>query len=72
MNYKRGRPRTCITHHGVPDMSTGKAPRHWNVTFHTRPKRRRDAAKLAAVRAGADADGIVWDLGNSKPHEYYW
>jgi hypothetical protein len=25
-----------------------------------------------AVKRGADADALVFPLGNHKPHQYYW
>jgi hypothetical protein len=47
-------------------------PKWWDVVFHTRPKRRRQRQCIIAVLQGDDPDNIVWPLGNSKPHKYYW
>jgi hypothetical protein len=24
------------------------------------------------VHHGDDPDALIWDLGNSRPHKYYW
>jgi hypothetical protein len=38
----------------------------------TRPKRRKNKAVCIAILKGEDPDGMVFPLGNHKPHEYYW
>lgn len=72
-NYKRRRPRTAS---GARGSSRGywlrHWPRWWDIEFHTRPKRREQAALLTAIRKGEDPDQIAWPLGNHKPHQYYW
>jgi len=38
-----------------------------------RPKRRRDAALLAAVVAGKiDPDAAAYAVGGRRPHVYFW
>lgn len=69
MNYKRTKPRTRV-HHKAP-FPNG-IPSYWNILFHSRPRRRRDKDTCHRVLQGADADDLVWDLGNHKPHEYFW
>lgn len=50
----------------------GAWPRWWDITNHTRPKRRVNRRCEVAVIKGADPDAIAWPLGNHKPHRYYW
>jgi hypothetical protein len=69
MHYKRKKARTRSRSAGVFPNGT---PAHWNILFHNRPRRRRDTMALMRVRRGADPDALVWDLGNSRPHTYYW
>jgi hypothetical protein len=69
MNYKRKKPRTKSTSQG---QFPGGTPAHWNILFHTRPRRRRDRRNCQRVLKGQDEDNLIWDLGNSKPHKYYW
>ncbi len=69
MNYKRKRPRTKSS--GSPGQMT-ITPAWWNILFNGRPKRRRDKRHEREVVKGVDPDEVVWDLGNSKPHAYYW
>lgn len=74
MHYKRKRPRTQSS--GTTDYPrgsrAGEAPAHWNILFHHRPARRKDKAACHKVLHGVDPDGMVWELGNRKPHVYYW
>lgn len=76
MHHKRKRPRTCSN--GKSKWMSpatgrrGEAPSWWNIFFNNRPKRRRDARNIRNVMKGADPDGIAWELGNRKPHYYYW
>ncbi len=69
MNYKRKKPR-------IKSRSTGAfpngTPSHWNILFHSRPRRRRTAMTAVKLLHGADPDVLIWDLGNHKPHKYYW
>jgi hypothetical protein len=46
-------------------------PGYWVHERMTVPARRRESALLRAVRAGEDAEGVVWP-DNRKPHSYYW
>jgi hypothetical protein len=74
MNYKRHKPRIKGT--SKKNLSkgsrTGEAPGYWNILFHTRPKRRRDKLTCTKVINGNDPDNLIWELGNRKPHTYYW
>ncbi len=74
MNYKRRKPRIKGTSNGkcCGGSRTGSSPSYWNIIFHSRPKRRRDKHNCVKVMHGYDPDGLVWDLGNRKPHNYYW
>jgi hypothetical protein len=74
MNYKRKKPRIKGTSNGkcCGGSRTGSAPSWWNIIFHSRPKRRRDKNNCVKVMHGHDQDGLIWDLGNRKPHNYYW
>lgn len=69
MHYKRKKPRTKSRSVGAfPDGT----PSYWNILFHNRPRRRRERVRLVAVLRGKDPETLVWDLGNSRPHKYYW
>lgn len=72
MNYKRGYPRTAARNYTAQIRFPDGAPRWWDVLFHRRPARRRDTQLLRRIMQGADPDGIVWELGTHKPHNYYW
>lgn len=74
MNYKRKKPRANGVGRGKcgGGSRTGEAPSHWNIIFHTRPKRRRDKSNCHKILSGCEPDGLIWDLGNRKPHVYYW
>lgn len=74
MKHRRKKPRTVSNGKEVwrCGSRTGEAPSWWNILFHSRPKRRRTKAKLNEIMHGKDPDGIIWDLGNRKPHNYYW
>ena len=69
MNYKRKKPRI---HTHQPAQFPCGTPSYWNILFHTRPRRRREKKNCHQVLHGADADSMAWDLGNHKPHKYYW
>lgn len=69
MHYKRKKARTKS--HSVGAFPNG-TPSHWNILFHNRPRRRRDAKGLKCVCRGDDPDALIWDLGNSRPQKYYW
>lgn len=47
-------------------------PSWWNIVYHSRPRKRRDAGKCRQVKKGYDPDLIIWDLGNHKPTVHYW
>ena len=69
MNHKRKKPR--IKSRSIGAFPNG-TPGHWNIVYHSRPRRRRTARQLRGLLKGSDADRLVWDLGNHKPHTYYW
>lgn len=73
-NHKRTRPRTSSGSYGSrrPAHFLNSWPRWWDLIYHTRPKRRITRRLLAAVLIGCDPDGVVWPVGNHKPHKYYW
>lgn len=48
------------------------APKAWTNLYMTRPKRRKTKYLCDLVNRGLDPDGIVYPLGNHKPHIYYW
>lgn len=47
-------------------------PRWWRKLFMTRPGRRENRALCQRIVRGEHYDGLVFPLGNRKPHEYYW
>lgn len=69
MHHKRKKPR--IKSRSVGAFPSG-TPAHWNILFHSRPRRRRERTRLAKVLRGHDPEPMIWDLGNSRPHKYYW
>lgn len=69
MHHKRKKPRTKSRSVGAFPSGT---PSHWNILFHSRPRRRREHVRLLAILRGHDSETLVWDLGNSRPHKYYW
>lgn len=70
MNHKRKRPRSKSSGNPVGWLNT---PAHHNISFHSRPRRHRDKARCLQVLYGkTDPDGMIWELGNHKPHIYYW
>lgn len=63
-----GRLKRALRRHPYPQSTPG-----WWVRLHmTRPQRYRARMCCHRVLIGEDPDGIVWPLGNHKPHEYYW
>ncbi len=72
-NYKRGYPRTAACSGGDSGgYWLDHWPRHWDVVYHTRPRRRRERRLLKDVLCGRrDPDAIAWPV-NHKPHVYYW
>lgn len=69
MHYKRKKPRTKSRSTGAFPNGT---PAHWNILHHSRPRRRRTAQLATKLLKGTEPDDLVWDLGNRKPHIYYW
>ncbi len=47
-------------------------PRWWRKLHMTRPRRRDNIHICHLVLKGHDPDGLVFPLGNHKPHIYYW
>ena len=75
MNHKRKKPRTISrgSKHYPMGSRKGEAPSYWNIIFHSRPKRRKNKANCHKVTVGsADPDELIWELGNRKPHNYYF
>ena len=69
MNHKRRKPRTKSRSKGQFPCGT---PAHWNILFHSRPRRRRNKRNCSRILKGYDENKLIWDLGNAKPHHYYW
>jgi len=69
MHHKRRKPRTKSRSVGAFPSGT---PAHWNILFHTRPRRRREHSSLVDILRGRDPENMTWDQGNSRPHKYYW
>jgi hypothetical protein len=76
MNHKRKKARVNSRHGGgcfAKGSRKGEAsPSYWDTLYHSRPRRRRDKANCTRIMHGTHPDSIAWDLGNRKPHEYYW
>jgi hypothetical protein len=48
-------------------------PSWWTRLWMNRPKRHQDKKTIRGVRSGrVDPDSAVWELGNHKPHQYFW
>jgi hypothetical protein len=47
-------------------------PKWWRKLFMTRPRRRDNKRICQLILKGRDPDGLIYPLGNCKPHEYYW
>ena len=69
MHYKRRKPRCKSTRHGIFPHGS---PSHWDILFHTRPRRRRDKSGERNILKGKDSKTCLWDTANHKPHKYYW
>jgi hypothetical protein len=54
-----------------PHFPSG-APKWWRKMFFTKPKRRENRRLCNIVLHDLDPEGIVFPVGNRKPHEYYW
>jgi len=74
MHYKRKYPRTKGLGRGAicGGSRASESPSHWDIEHHSRPRRRRDKANCLKMKMGHDPDATTWDLGNRKPHIYYW
>jgi len=57
-------------HHGTP-FPRG-TPKWWRKLHMTRPRRRANASCCMQIMKGNDPEGMVFPLGNRKPHVYYW
>ena len=49
-----------------------QTPSWWVKMTMTKPRRRLNKALCKLVLNGADPEGIVFPLGNAKPHDYFW
>lgn len=47
-------------------------PKWWRKLYMTRPRRRANKEVCRRVLSGRDPNGLVFPLGNCKPHVYYW
>lgn len=47
-------------------------PSWWVNLFMNRPKRRANRRLCQRIVAGDCPDGLVYPVGNRKPHIYYW
>ena len=47
-------------------------PKSWRKMHMTRPKRRQNKSQCYRIATGIDNDGIIFPLGNRKPHYYFW
>ena len=47
-------------------------PSWWTNLYMNRPKRRMNKHLCQKIVSGVHPDELVFPLGNSKPHEYYW
>jgi len=47
-------------------------PGWWVLETMNGPRRRLNRHLCHLVDLGHDPDAMVWPLGNSKPHRYYW
>lgn len=66
-HFKRGYRRT-VNKTAPRRMST---PSSWNITFHSRPRRRKDKVIAHDVVKGGDPAAALWATAK-KPHRYYW
>jgi len=71
MNHKRKKARVN-TYNRTDETFPNGSPSWWHIVYNVRPKRRRDNKLVKRVLDGEDFDGIPFELGNHKPHEYYW
>jgi hypothetical protein len=47
-------------------------PKWWRKMYMTRPRRRENGVLCGRILRGEEYDGLVFPLGNHKPHLYYW
>jgi len=47
-------------------------PGWWVRQYMSRPRRQQNHRVCRAVEKGADPEGLVFPLGNGKPHVYCW
>lgn len=47
-------------------------PKWWRKLYMTRPRRRENRNLCHRILRGGEYDRLVFPLGNSKPHVYYW
>jgi hypothetical protein len=55
-----------------PINYSNSAPWWWRNLMMTRPKRRLTQSLCRNVLQGLDAEGVIWPLGNHKPHIWYY
>ena len=69
MHFKRKRPRTS-NHSRAKGQCPKGNPSWWNLTFMTKPQRRKEKQQLRNVFKG-DWEQI-WNVAPHKPHLYFW
>lgn len=47
-------------------------PKWWRKLHMTRPRRRETKALCYRAMCEEELDGLVFPLGNRKPHKYFW
>ena len=57
---------------GIGTKNLGHTPSSYTHEFMNRPERRDNQRLCHRILNGEEPDNIVWPLGNSKPHKYYW
>lgn len=72
MNHKRKKSRLHSGQRNKLYLIHDSTPAYWHLIYHTRPRRHRNKAGCRKLLRGADPEAAIWDLGNSRPHEYFW
>ena len=68
----KGRIRRKYTTRSTHFVHWSNAPSAWVNAYMNRPKRRSNKRLCERILRGADPDGVVFPVGNRKPHVYYW
>lgn len=76
-NFKRKKPRTRVRGskgrgRRASTYFMNSWPAWWDIVFHRRPSRRRQAHTTRAIMTGArDPDAVDWP-DYRRPHRYFW